>query len=71
MTTREVVEALTEMPGTTCAGCHATLINPLGFATENFDALGRFRTEQRLFDATGKRRRRRSRSTPRTRAAAS
>ena len=28
-------------------------INPLGFATENFDALGRFRTAQTLFDANG------------------
>jgi len=54
MTTRESVEALTEMAGTTCAGCHATLINPLGFATEGFDALGRVRTMQRLFDASGK-----------------
>lgn len=54
MTTRESVEALTEMAGTTCAGCHATLINGLGFATEGFDALGRFRTTQRLFDAAGK-----------------
>jgi hypothetical protein len=53
MTTRETVEELTETPGTVCAGCHATLINSLGFATENFDALGRFRTEQRFFDATG------------------
>ncbi len=53
MTTRESVEQLTEMSGTTCAGCHASLINPLGFATENFDALGRFRTGQRLFDDNG------------------
>ena len=53
MTTRQSVEAITQMPGTVCAGCHATLINPLGFATEDFDALGRFRTEQRLFDASG------------------
>jgi len=53
MTTRETVEELTEMPGTVCAGCHATLINSLGFATENFDALGRFRSEQRFFDAQG------------------
>src|SRR4029078_8261469 len=29
------------------------MINPLGFATEAFDALGRFRTAQRLFDASG------------------
>jgi hypothetical protein len=53
MTTRESVEALTEMPGTICASCHAPIINPLGFATEGFDALGRFRTAQRLFDASG------------------
>lgn len=28
-----------------CAGCHK-LINPLGFAFENFDAIGRFRTTE-------------------------
>jgi hypothetical protein len=48
--TREVVEQLTEQPGTQCAGCHATRINPLGFATENFDALGRVRSSQTLYD---------------------
>lgn len=53
MTTRETVEALTEQPGSACMGCHKTLLNPLGFATENFDALGRVRTHQRLFDAQG------------------
>jgi hypothetical protein len=53
MTTRQVVEELTEREGTVCAGCHTTIINPLGFATESFDALGRFRTEQRLFDEDG------------------
>jgi hypothetical protein len=53
LTTREVVEALTETEGSSCAGCHAALINPLGYATENFDALGRYRTEERLFDAEG------------------
>jgi hypothetical protein len=53
MTTRETVEELTEMQGTVCAGCHATLINALGFATETFDALGRYRAEQRFFDASG------------------
>lgn len=54
-TTREVVEDLTEQPGSACAGCHANLINPLGFATESFDALGRFRTEQVLLDDAGER----------------
>jgi hypothetical protein len=53
MTTRETVEALTQMPGTICNGCHATLLNPLGFATEGFDSLGRQRTAQRFFDAQG------------------
>jgi Protein of unknown function (DUF1588) len=53
MTTREVVEELTEQPDSACAGCHATLINPLGFATENFDPLGRVRSEQLLFDDDG------------------
>ncbi len=50
LSTREVVEELTGQGA--CAGCHATLINPLGFATENFDALGRSRSEQPLFDPT-------------------
>jgi hypothetical protein len=53
MTTRQVVEELTQKKGTVCTSCHLGAINPLGFATENFDALGRSRTEQRLFDANG------------------
>lgn len=52
-TTRQVVEELTEHPDTVCASCHATLINPLGFAFESFDALGRVRFEQRLFGDGG------------------
>jgi hypothetical protein len=51
-TTREVVEALTQSTSN-CSVCHAMLINPLGFATENFDPIGRERTVQQLFDATG------------------
>lgn len=53
LTTREVVETLTQQPGSSCAGCHTTQINPLGFATENYDALGRVRETQRLFSAQG------------------
>ncbi len=52
LSTRQVVEQLTETSGT-CSGCHKFLINPLGFASENFDSLGRMRTAQTLFDATG------------------
>jgi hypothetical protein len=53
-TTRELVEAVTQQPGSACAGCHTTQINPLGFATEGFDALGRKRATQDLYDAAGK-----------------
>lgn len=51
-TTRQAVANLTS--GGACAGCHLTRINPPGFLTENFDALGRERTEERVFDAEGK-----------------
>ena len=53
LTTREMVELITEQPQTACQGCHLHLLNPLGYVTENFDALGRVRTEQRLFSDTG------------------
>ena len=49
LTAREVVEELTHQGA--CAGCHETAINPLGFATEGFDALGRVRNEQVFYDA--------------------
>jgi hypothetical protein len=53
LTTRQVVEALTQAEGTACQGCPQVYINPLGFATENYDALGRVRSEQALFDDDG------------------
>ena len=53
-TTREVIESITEAPGTVCTGCHKAFINPLGFASENFDSLGRERAAQLFFDDTGK-----------------
>ncbi|HKO50263.1 MAG TPA: DUF1592 domain-containing protein [Polyangiaceae bacterium] len=52
VSTREAVQGKTSSGS--CAGCHTQLINDLGFATENFDALGRLRAEQPLFDAQGK-----------------
>jgi len=42
LTMREKITELTR--DTTCMGCHA-LINPLGFALEQYDAVGRWRTE--------------------------
>lgn len=52
MTTREIVDLQTKPQA--CQSCHAT-INPLGFAFENFDAVGRFRTTEhgKPIDATG------------------
>ncbi|MGA9524272.1 MAG: DUF1592 domain-containing protein [Myxococcaceae bacterium] len=52
-TTRERVDEHTG-PGTCGAGCHSTYINPVGFAFENYDGLGRHRTEENGFpvDAT-------------------
>ena len=41
---------------TTCGeGCHSTLINPLGYAFENYDAVGKYRTidHGKDVDATG------------------
>jgi hypothetical protein len=51
-TTRQVVANLTEQPGSACVGCHA-MLNPLGYVSEGFDALGRVRTHQQLFDVDG------------------
>jgi mono/diheme cytochrome c family protein len=44
LTVRERLEAHRASP--TCAGCHGSM-DPLGFALENFDAIGRWRTKDR------------------------
>ena len=51
-TLREQISAHREDPA--CAGCH-NLMDPLGFALENYDAIGRWRTKDGDFpvDATG------------------
>jgi hypothetical protein len=47
ITNREFIATITkEEP---CASCHRTMINPLGFGFEDYDASGRYRTE----DANG------------------
>jgi hypothetical protein len=48
-TNRETVASHTETPGSVCAGCHATLINPFGYPFEGYDAVGRTRTEDSGF----------------------
>jgi hypothetical protein len=50
-TTRQAVAERTA--GGVCGACHTGIINPPGFITEGFDALGRERTEEKLFDAQG------------------
>jgi hypothetical protein len=50
-TTRQATTALTA--NAPCNSCHTNWINPLGFATEDFDGLGRFRTEQTLYNENG------------------
>lgn len=44
-TNRQIVNGITG-PGTCGAGCHGTFINPAGFAFENFDGIGAFRTTE-------------------------
>jgi len=43
MTNRERVEKLTGV-GTCGEGCHSDMINPFGYAFENYDAIGKYRT---------------------------
>jgi hypothetical protein len=42
-TNRQAIEAINGR-GTCGEGCHATIINPAGFAFENYDAAGRYRS---------------------------
>jgi hypothetical protein len=45
-TNRERINSITG-PGTCGQRCHATIINPIGFGLEHYDAIGRHRTEDR------------------------
>lgn len=46
LTTRERVQRITQMDGTSCVQCHKQIINPWGFVFEGFDALGRVRATE-------------------------
>ncbi|MES1205692.1 MAG: DUF1592 domain-containing protein [Pseudomonadota bacterium] len=50
-TTRQVTTAVTASAA--CSGCHASYINPLEFATEGFDGLGRVRAQEALYKPDG------------------
>ncbi|MFT5429371.1 MAG: chitodextrinase [Myxococcota bacterium] len=52
MTVREKVEAITEVPGTTCAGCHTTFINGFGHALGHFSSKGNYWETERMFSDT-------------------
>ncbi|PZR07264.1 MAG: hypothetical protein DI536_27815 [Archangium gephyra] len=52
-TVRNVIEAKTQISGSSCQGCHQSSINPLGFPFESYDAFGRYRTQEPLFDMGG------------------
>jgi hypothetical protein len=52
VTSRAHAEAISEARAD-CAGCHKTLINPLGFPTESYDGLGRRRTTEAVYAPTG------------------
>jgi hypothetical protein len=53
-TMREVITTITTVPNSSCVTCHER-INPLGFALENFDAIGALRTHDngKLVDTAG------------------
>ncbi len=52
VTTRENTEITSEAEGSTCVFCHGRF-NPLGYAFENFDSLGRVRSQEEVFDGNG------------------
>lgn len=54
LTTRQRTERVTQMPDTSCVGCHLAQINPWGFVFERFDALGRTRTTEVVRDDSGR-----------------
>jgi hypothetical protein len=46
-TNRKQVVAQTEVAGTQCAGCHAPVVNPPGFALEAYDSIGQWQTTEK------------------------
>lgn len=51
ISTRMRTARTTEAAGTTCTGCHSKF-NSLGFAQENFDSFGRFRTTEAVYSGS-------------------
>lgn len=51
LSTREVTHRTTEVAGSSCVTCHGR-INPLGYAFEGFDSLGRSRSVESVYDSS-------------------
>jgi hypothetical protein len=54
-TNRDATVALVTQSGTSCVGCHANVIDPFGFALENYNGIGQWQTTDQLggaIDAT-------------------
>ena len=54
-TNRDATVALVTQSGTTCSGCHTNVIDPFGFAMENYNGIGQWQTVDQLggtIDAT-------------------
>jgi len=54
-TNRDATVALVTQSGTTCSGCHTNVIDPFGFALENYSGIGQWQTVDQLggtIDAT-------------------
>jgi len=46
---KQIVKGITEIPGTSCVGCHKGIINPLGFPMEIYDSFGRWRVTENIY----------------------
>ncbi len=54
-TNRQATTALVTQSGTSCSGCHTNVIDPFGFALENYNGIGQWQTVDQLggqIDAT-------------------
>jgi hypothetical protein len=47
-TNRDATVALVTQSGTSCVGCHASVIDPLGFPLENYNGIGQWQTVDQL-----------------------
>lgn len=53
LTTRDTTEIISEDVNSSCVACHSRF-NPLGYAFENYDTLGRERVQEQIYDGQGR-----------------